>query len=106
MASVKALLKLHHDPHPWDDLWRAIAVEHPVRDECWDERTLVPLFDRVHVPAYVGCDWTDGPLHLPGSLDLINAFRIARTSRSRRHRQDAYSAGSRWLCLAWSRLGS
>lgn len=74
MAGLKALLKLHHDPHPWDDLWRAIAVEHPVRDEWWDERTLVPLLDRVHVPAHVGCDWANGPLHLPGSLDLINAL--------------------------------
>ena len=26
-------LKLHHDPHPWDDIWRAMAVEHPVRDD-------------------------------------------------------------------------
>jgi uncharacterized protein len=74
MAGLKALLKLHHDPHPWDDLWRAVAVEHPVRDEWWDERTLVPLLDRVQVPAYVGCDWANGPLHLPGSLDLINAL--------------------------------
>jgi hypothetical protein len=34
----------------------------------------VPLLDRVRVPAYVGCDWANGPLHLPGSLDLINAL--------------------------------
>jgi uncharacterized protein len=54
LAALKVLLKLHHDPHPWDDLWRAIAVEHPVRDEWWDERTLVPLLERVQVPAYVG----------------------------------------------------
>jgi putative CocE/NonD family hydrolase len=74
MAGLKALLKLHHDPHPWDDLWRAVAVEHPVRDEWWDERNLMPLLDRVQVPAYVGCDWANGPLHLPGSLDLINAL--------------------------------
>lgn len=72
--SLKAWAEGHHDPHPWDDLWRAIAVEHPVRDEWWNERTLVPLLDRVQVPAYVGCDWANGPLHLPGSLDLINAL--------------------------------
>ena len=74
MAGLKALLKLHHDPHPWDDLWRAVAVEHPVRDEWWDDHNLVPLLDRIQVPAYVGCDWANGPLHLPGSLDLINAL--------------------------------
>jgi predicted acyl esterase len=33
IAGLKVLLKLHHDPHPWDDLWRAIAAEHPFRDE-------------------------------------------------------------------------
>jgi hypothetical protein len=74
MAGLKALLKLHHDPHPWDDLWRAVAVEHPVRDEWWDERSLVPLFDRVQVPVYLGCDWANGPLHLPGSLPAVNAL--------------------------------
>jgi predicted acyl esterase len=74
MAGLRILLKLHHDPHPWDDLWRAVAVEHPVRDEWWDERNLVPLLDRVQVPVYTGCDWANGPLHLPGSLTAINAM--------------------------------
>ena len=27
---MKAALRLHHDPHPWDDLWRSVAVEHQV----------------------------------------------------------------------------
>ena len=29
IAGLKLLLKLHHAPHPWDDLWLAIAAEHP-----------------------------------------------------------------------------
>jgi predicted acyl esterase len=74
MAGLRVLLKLHHDPHPWDDLWRAVAVEHPVRDEWWDERNLLPLLDRVQVPTYLGCDWANGPLHLPGSLTAISAL--------------------------------
>jgi uncharacterized protein len=78
MAALRALLKLHHDPHPWDDLWRAAAVEHPVRDEWWDERNLVPLLGRVKVPVYIGCDWANGPLHLPGSLTAINALPNSR----------------------------
>ena len=24
------------------------------------------------MPALIGCDWANGALHLPGSLDLIN----------------------------------
>jgi len=65
IAGLKVLLKLHHDPHPWDDLWRAIAAEHPLRDAWWENRNLLPLLDRIEVPAYIGCDWQNVPLHLP-----------------------------------------
>ena len=65
IAGLKVLLKLHHDPHPWDDLWRAIAAEHPFRDAWWEDRNLLPLLDRVEVPIYMGCDWQNVPLHLP-----------------------------------------
>jgi uncharacterized protein len=65
IAGLKVLLKLHHEPHPWDDLWRAIAAEHPFRDEWWEDRNLLPLLDRVEVPVYLGCDWQNVPLHLP-----------------------------------------
>ena len=54
IAGLKVLLKLHHDPHPWDDLWRAIAAEHPFRDAWWEDRNLLPLLDRVEVPVYLG----------------------------------------------------
>jgi uncharacterized protein len=74
MAGLRTLLKLHHDPHPWDDLWREIAVEHPVRDDWWQERSMRPLFDRIQIPAYLGCDWENVPLHLPGSLAIIEAL--------------------------------
>jgi uncharacterized protein len=65
IAGLKVLLKVHHDPHPWDDLWRAIAAEHPLRDAWWEDRNLLPLLDRVNVPVYIGCDWMNVPLHLP-----------------------------------------
>jgi uncharacterized protein len=65
IAGLKILLKLHHDPHPWDDLWRSVVVEHPLRDAWWDDRNILPLLDRVEVPVYLGCDWQNVPLHLP-----------------------------------------
>jgi predicted acyl esterase len=65
IAGLKVLLKLHHNPHPWDDLWRAVAAEHPFRDAWWEDRNLLPLLDRVEVPVYLGCDWQNVPLHLP-----------------------------------------
>jgi uncharacterized protein len=74
MAGLRVLLKLHHDPHPWDDIWRQVAVEHPARDDWWEDHSMVPLFDNIQVPAYLGCDWENVPLHLPGSLAIIKAL--------------------------------
>jgi uncharacterized protein len=65
IAGLKFLLKLHHAPHPWDDLWRAIVAEHPVHDAWWDDRNILPLLERIEIPVYLGCDWQNVPLHLP-----------------------------------------
>lgn len=62
------LLKLPHDPRPWDQLWLDIFVEHPVRDEWWDERDLTPLLTNIDIPVYLGCDWENVPLHLPSTF--------------------------------------
>ena len=81
VAVLHAALKLHHDPHPWDDLWRTMAVEHPLRDEWWDERNLMPLLDRVEVPTYLGCDWQNVPLHLPSTFPAMRALSNAPVVR-------------------------
>jgi len=81
VAVLHAALKLHHDPHPWDDLWRTMAVEHPLRDEWWDERNLMPLLDRVEVPTYLGCDWQNVPLHLPSTFPAMRALANAPVVR-------------------------
>ena len=51
-----------------------MAVEHPLHDEWWDERDLVPLLDRVEVPTYLGCDWQNVPLHLPSTFPAFRAL--------------------------------
>ena len=83
VTAMKAALKLHHDPHPWDDLWRSVAVEHPMRDAWWDERDLRPLLPRINVPVYLGCDWQNVPLHLPSTLasfaELTNSPEVRMT---------------------------
>jgi hypothetical protein len=78
IAGLKVLLKLHHDPHPWDDLWRAIAAEHPFRDAWWEDRNLLPLLDRVEVPVYLGCDWQNVPLHLPHTFTAYERLTNAK----------------------------
>ncbi|BBX07398.1 CocE/NonD family hydrolase [Mycolicibacterium aichiense] len=68
VTMMRGLLKLPHDPHPWDELWLDAAVKHPTRDAWWDERNLLPLLEKVDIPAYLGCDWQNVPLHLPSTF--------------------------------------
>jgi uncharacterized protein len=81
IASIKVLLNLHHDPHPWDDLWRAVAAEHPFRDAWWEDRNLLPLLDRVEIPVYLGCDWQNVPLHLPHTFTAYERLKNSRHLR-------------------------
>ena len=78
IAGLKVLLNLHHDPHPWDDLRRAIAAEHPFRDDWWEDRNLLPLLDRVEVPVYLGCDWQNVSLHLPHTFPAYERLKNSR----------------------------
>jgi putative CocE/NonD family hydrolase len=71
---MKEAMRLHYDPHPWDDLWQAVAVDHQARDEWWDERNLLPILDQIDVPVYLGCDWQNVPLHLPGTFSTLAAL--------------------------------
>lgn len=71
---LREMLKFHHDPHPWDELWRAIAVEHPLRDRWWDERSVIDLLGNIDIPVYLGCDWENVPLHLPSTFTVWKAL--------------------------------
>ena len=97
IAGLKVLLKLHHEPHPWDDLWRSIAAEHPVHDEWWEDRNLLPLLERVEVPVYLGCDWQNVPLHLP------HTFRAYEKLINSKHVQVAMM-GEHGLAWPWESL--
>lgn len=71
---LKHLMELPHDPHPWDDIWRDAIAAHPLRDEWWEERNLNSLLPRIDIPVYLGCDWQNVPLHLPGTFTALNAL--------------------------------
>jgi len=68
VTMMQELLKLPHDPHPWDQLWLDVFVNHPVRDSWWDERDLTPRLKDIEIPVYLGCDWENVPLHLPSTF--------------------------------------
>jgi putative CocE/NonD family hydrolase len=81
IAGIKILLNLHHDPHPWDDLWRAVAVEHPYHDAWWDDRNILPLLDKVEIPVYIGCDWDNVNLHLPHTFTAYERLKNSKHLR-------------------------
>jgi hypothetical protein len=68
VTMMHEMLKLPHDPRPWDQLWLDVFVNHPVRDAWWDERDLTPLLKDIDIPVYLGCDWENVPLHLPSTF--------------------------------------
>jgi uncharacterized protein len=69
LTGLKMIHKFPRPEHPWDELLRACADEHPTKDAWWDDRDLLPLLSRVEVPVYLGSDWTNVPMHLPGTFD-------------------------------------
>ena len=75
VTMMRQLLKLPHQPHPWDDLWLDTMVRHPVRDDWWEERNLLPLMGGVDIPVYLGCDWENVPLHLPSTFTAWKALQ-------------------------------
>jgi predicted acyl esterase len=68
VTMLRQLLKLPHNPHPWDELWQEAAVKHPTRDAWWEERNLMPMLKEIDIPVYLGCDWQNVPLHLPSTF--------------------------------------
>ncbi|GLZ49156.1 putative peptidase [Actinomycetospora sp. NBRC 106375] len=68
LAGLEKVQHLPHAEHPWDDLLRACGHEHPVRDAWWDDRELVSRLAAIDIPVYLGTEWTNVPMHLPGTL--------------------------------------
>ncbi|MFC5139103.1 CocE/NonD family hydrolase [Actinomycetospora rhizophila] len=68
LAGLEKVQHLPHAEHPWDDLLRACGQEHPVRDAWWDDRELVHRLAAIDIPVYLGTEWTNVPMHLPGTL--------------------------------------
>jgi hypothetical protein len=71
---LQLIMKAPYATHPWDDLWRATAVDHQTRDEFWDERNVLPQLDQVDIPVYIGCDWDNVPMHLPSTFTTWKAL--------------------------------
>jgi putative CocE/NonD family hydrolase len=68
VTMLRRVLRLPHNPHPWDELWQEAVLKHPTRDEWWEHRNLLPLLKEIDIPVYLGCDWENVPLHLPSTF--------------------------------------
>lgn len=75
VAVLRDVIRAHYPEHPFGDLWRAAAVEHPTRDAFWDARNVRPLLEAVEIPVYLGADWDNVPLHLPSTFSAWVALR-------------------------------
>jgi len=72
---LKDVIHAHYPEHPFGDIWRAVAVEHPTRDAFWDARNTQPMLGSVDIPVYLGADWDNVPLHLPSTFTAWAALR-------------------------------
>jgi putative CocE/NonD family hydrolase len=71
---LQMIMKAPYATHPWDDLWRATAVDHQIRDEFWDERNALTQLGQISIPVYLGCDWDNVPMHLPSTFSTWKAL--------------------------------
>jgi uncharacterized protein len=71
---LQLIMKAPYAADPWDDLWRSVAVDHQVRDEYWEARNALPLLGEVDIPVYIGCDWDNVQMHLPGTFTAWKAL--------------------------------
>ncbi|MEU8510357.1 CocE/NonD family hydrolase [Kitasatospora sp. NPDC048722] len=72
--ALELITHFRRDAHPWNDLLNAVAIEHPVRDAWWDERDLTRRLADVDIPVYLGGEWSNVALHLPGLFEAWGAL--------------------------------
>lgn len=75
VAVLKDVIHAHPPEHPFGELWRAVAVEHPLRDDFWEARNTRPLLGSIDIPVYLGADWDNVPLHLPSTFTAWAGLR-------------------------------
>jgi putative CocE/NonD family hydrolase len=64
LRAFNRVLFLKYPPHPWDDLYTAVAVEHQFDDAYWRARNLTERLGEIDIPLYLGADWDNVAVHL------------------------------------------
>ena len=81
VSVLKNVIHSHYPEQPFGELWRAAAVEHPVRDAFWEARNARPLLASIDIPVYLGAEWDNVPMHLPSTFPAWEALRGNRHVR-------------------------
>lgn len=68
------VIRSHPEDEPYLRLWQQAAVEHPTYDEFWAERDARPGLADVTIPVYLGCDWDNAIMPLPGTFTSWRAL--------------------------------
>jgi putative CocE/NonD family hydrolase len=74
LPALAKVMRASYDPEPWDRLFLEAAVDHPLCDAFWKERDLTERLAAIDIPVYLGCDWANVPLHLPGTFHAWHAL--------------------------------
>ncbi|WP_127498915.1 CocE/NonD family hydrolase [Actinoplanes solisilvae] len=74
IRGLRLISRFRYADQPWNGLLRAITVDHPTHDDWWDERDLRLRLGGVRIPVYLGSEWTNVPLHLPGLFEAWRAL--------------------------------
>jgi putative CocE/NonD family hydrolase len=68
VAVLKKMIRSTYPEEPYGRIWREAAVEHPTHDAFWDDRDCLAALADVDIPVYLGCDWDNVIMHLPGTF--------------------------------------
>ena len=68
LTVLKDYIRSHYAEEPFGRLWQEAAIEHPTYDHYWAERDNLAALANVTIPVYLGCDWDNVVMHLPGTF--------------------------------------
>ncbi|WP_317451408.1 CocE/NonD family hydrolase [Gordonia jinghuaiqii] len=74
-SALKSVMRARHPQEPFGRLWRQATIEHPVHDDFWADRDVTKALAQVRIPVYLGCDWDNSIMHLPGTFSTWEALR-------------------------------
>ncbi|HLI21863.1 MAG TPA: CocE/NonD family hydrolase [Stellaceae bacterium] len=64
VATLGRALRFPYPPHPWDDIYFAVAEEHQLYDDFWRVRDMTDRLSEIRIPIYLGADWDNVSVHL------------------------------------------